>query len=307
MDVERRIKEASALRNFFHEQWQHLLGMLDIDEDEISSEQDHDLPVADALNEMVVGTDARIRAVSNYKKSLRSGVTKLLQHIDGIVEQIDGPIKVSRKGFVYDPQVSALLDSMDDVKRLCDESDEIQEYLKKVHPEVQDSFFALLHMHYHERDIFGDELRGDVIHRDVKQTSVFFTGHKLLAPAASESEVKRELKHILFEDVVEYLKLLLNSERQAEAKSASSNHLNNGINSLNNPSRYLDELIRILELPMSLITLEENSLCVNKMGIKVSSLDKSCNEIHLQEVEVGGGQDNILVLLDIVFSDIERG
>ncbi len=305
MADERRIKEASALRNFFHDQLQYLTELLGTDEKEIPEDKAYEIPVGKAIDKMVQGTDARVRAVSNYKDSLRSGTRALLDHIDSIVEQISGAIKLSRNSFVYEHQVSSLLGSMKEVKRLCDESDEIKEYIKTVRSAEQESFFALLFLNYHEKVIFGDELRGDVIQREVKQTSVFFSGHRLLAPAANELEVRCELKHILFENVVEYLKLSLNRERQSEKSTPIDySYFSNGLESLNNPSRYLNKLVHILDLPLELISLHEDTVCLNNMGIKIPGAAKAGDEIHLQELEIGGDHNNILALVEIAFSDI---
>jgi len=302
MDVERRREEASALRDFVHEQWRHLVSLFG--EGEESVDLDRVFPVEDAIDEIVEGTDVRVRAVSHYKNNLRSGARKLLEHIDAIVEHLEDPIKISHKSFVYDPQVSSLLGSMNEVKRLCDESDGVQDYIRSSYLTKQDSFFAILSMHYNEKEIFGDELRGEFIHRDVKQTSVFFTSHKLLAPAATLPDVKFSLIHILLEDVVEYLKSVLSQERQREKKENGVHDLKGSMETLNNPLRYLDKLVTILELPLELVTLEEDTVCVNKMGIKISSSDRPCEQIHLQEVEIGGNHNTILVLVEIALKDL---
>jgi hypothetical protein len=306
MVAERRIKEASALRSFFHEQWQYLTELLGADDKAASDEGGYGIPVAEAIDEIVQGTDARVRAVYNYKDSLRTGTRGLLEHIDGIVGQISGAIKLSRKSFVYDHQVSSLLGSMKEVQKLCEESDDIQEYLKAIHPATQESFYALLFMNCHEKVVFGDELRGDVIQRDVKQTSVYFSGHRFLAPAADELDVRLALKYILFENVVQYLKLSLNREKQSETKSPDDySYFSNSMETLNNPSRYLNKLVHILELPLELISLHEDAVCVNSMGIKIPDAAKSDDEIHLQELEIGGSHSYLMALVEMPFNEIE--
>jgi hypothetical protein len=307
MAVERRIKEASALRVFFHEQWQHLTEILGVDEKELQDEAAYGLPVGEAIDEIVQGTDARVRAVYNYKDCLRTGTRGLLEHIDGIVDQISGAVMLSRKSFIYDHQVSSLLGSMKEVQRLCEESDEIQEYLNSIHPPAQESFYALLFMNYHEKIVFGDELRGDVIQRDVKQTSVYFSGHRFLAPAADELDVRLALKHILFENVVQYLKLSLNREKLAEKKSPEDySYFSNSMETLNNPSRYLNKLVHILEMPLELISLHEDAVCVNSMGIKISDSANSEEEIHLQELEIGGSHSYLMALVEMPFNELEK-
>jgi hypothetical protein len=216
---------------------------------------------------------------------------------------VPGAIELTRKSFVYDHQVSSLLDSMKEVRQLCDESEEIQEYIKSPIAIEQKNFFALLFMDHHEKIVFGDALQGDVIQRDVKQTSVYFTGHRLLAPAATELEVRLALKHILFENVVEYLKLFLSREKQSEIKGSEDfSYFSNSMESLNNPSKYLHKLVRILELPLQLISMHEDRVCINSMGIKAPG--KSCDEVHLHELEIGDDDDNVLALVEIDIEDI---
>jgi hypothetical protein len=304
MAVERRIQEASVLRDFFQEQWQYLLELLGVD-DELPEEELDGIPVAEAISEIVQGTDARIRAVSNYKDSLRAGTRSLLQHIDGIVERVPTAVKLTKKSFVYNHQISSLLESMKEVRKLCAESDEIQEYLKSPIAVEQGSFFAVLFMDHHEKVVFGDALKGDIIQRDVKQTSVYFTGHKLLAPAATEKEVRLALKYILFDNVVNYLKQFLTREKRSEIKGSEDfSYFSNSMESLNNPSKYLHKLVRILELPLQLISMHDDTVCINSMGIKQPGPGRPCDEVHLHELEIGDDDDNILALVEIDIDDI---
>ena len=304
MAVERRIQEASVLREFFNEQWQYLLELLGVEND-LAESDPNSIPVNEAITGLVQGTDARIRAVYNYKDSLRSGTRALLQHIDGIVEHIPPAVKLTKKSFIYNHQVSSLLDSMKEVQKLCSESDEVQEYLKSPSAVEQGSFFAVLFMDHREKIVFGDAMRGDVIQRDVKQTSVYFTGQKLLAPSATEHEVRLALKYILFDNVVEYLKKFLTQEKRSEIKGSEDfSYFSNSMESLNNPSKYLHKLVRILELPLQLISMHEDTICVNSMGIKRSEPGKSCEEVHLRELEIGDDDDNVMVLVEIKIDDV---
>lgn len=304
MAVERRTQEASVLRDFFQEQWQYLLELLGV-EDDLPEADSNGIPVGEAISKLVQGTDVRIRAVSNYKDSLRSGTRVLLQHLDGIVERVPAAVKLTRKSFVYSHQVSSLLESMKEVQRLCSESEEIQEYLKSPIAVEQGSFFAVLFMDHREKVIFGDAMRGDIIQRDVKQTSVYFTGQKLLAPSATELEVRLALKHILFDNVVDYLKLFLSREKRSEIKGSDDfSYFSNSMETLNNPSKYLHKLVRILELPLQLISMHEDRVCINSMGIKATGSGKSCDEVHLHEFEIGDDDDNILALVEIKIDDI---
>ena len=59
----------------------------------------------EAIEGVVDGIDAKLRLVPGYKKKLQHEVNLSLSYIDQLVEQIPGPIDVSRRTFTTDPQV----------------------------------------------------------------------------------------------------------------------------------------------------------------------------------------------------------
>jgi hypothetical protein len=72
-------------------------------------------------------------------------------------------------------------------------------------PENQDQKegCALLAMKKQERKIFGYEMEGGVIKRDVPQTTVAFSDHRLLAPARNATTIKEKLRKLAFNMLVE--------------------------------------------------------------------------------------------------------
>ncbi|MCP3669673.1 MAG: hypothetical protein GY814_04440 [Gammaproteobacteria bacterium] len=107
MAVERRIAEALSVREFFHEQWLQLITLLGIEVDSTTPGVTDREDLGVAVDVVVQGTDARMRAVGSYKRRLRAGTHGLLEHIDDLVNQMPAALRLSRKSFVYDPQVSA--------------------------------------------------------------------------------------------------------------------------------------------------------------------------------------------------------
>jgi hypothetical protein len=53
--------------------------------------------------------------------------------------------------------------------------------------------YALLGMRKTERQVFAPSLEGDALRQDVAQTSVSFSGHRIVAPALTETEARREI------------------------------------------------------------------------------------------------------------------
>lgn len=311
MAADRRTDEASVLRDFFHEHWQHLARLLWAGIGGDSSDRYAAQASGAAVDMLVAGTDARVRAVHNYKKELRAGTGALLQHIGSIVDGLPGAINLTRHNFIYDPQISTFFSSMEDISILCRESSDVSEYVTAATKVGEESFYALLFMRYREKEFFGNALRGDVLQREVKQTSVFFTDHQLLAPANSELAVRLALKRILFENVIEYLKQKLTSRRREELRMAAdhSRSIADKMQSLDNPMEYLRTLVELLKLPQELIRLHENTVRINRMGIKVvNTPGVEGEDVYMQNIELGEEQSHLLILAEIPWGilDIEN-
>jgi hypothetical protein len=308
MSIDRRVAEASAFRAFFQEHWQHLIELLGADASGELAEGYDSQATGEAIDVLVDGTDARVRAVYNHKKVLRAGTRALLEHIDSMIDRLPGALNLTHHNFIYDPQVSTFFTSMDEISLVCRESHEVSEYITASATIGSKSFFALLLMRYREEEIFGNELRGDVLQREVKQTSIIFTDHKILAPAKSEYEVKQTIKIILFNNVVEYLKLQLVSRHRKEMQMAAGhrNTIEDQMQSLNNPLEYLRTMVELLELPQDLIHLHDNTVRINRMGIKVSeALGAAGDDIHMQNIELGEGESHLLMLTEIPWSILD--
>ncbi len=309
MAVEKRVSEASSVREFFHEQWLQLTELLGMEADVATPGVSDRLALAAAVDTVVQGTDARMRAVSNYKKRLRTGTRVLLEHIDDLVNRMPMALKLSRESFVYDPQVRAFFPSMAGIELLCRQNNEIDEYISSSCASGSDSFFALLFLNYSEKEIYTTELQGDILQRDVRKTGIVFTGHRFLAPAANNTEIRWSLKRILFENVIEYLKVLLGHRRQAETEQQLSGAAaSDGIHNLSNPSEYLDTLVELLELPLDLVGLHENTVRINPMGIKLpDSVGSSGEDIRLQHLEIGEENTNLIALTEISLASMNSG
>ena len=53
-----------------------------------------------------------------------------------------------------------------------------------------------------EKTILGMELHNDIIRRDVMQTALSFSGHKIMSPASRETGVRTGIKQCIFDGLV---------------------------------------------------------------------------------------------------------
>lgn len=148
------------------------------------------------------GTEPRIRLVSGYQKKLQDAVNTSLTYIDELVETIPAPVQASQKTFVSDFRINAYFTSVEDLHRIFQESQELKSFFSELDNRDYDEAYALLCMCKTEKQVTGVEVNGDMLRRDVLQTTVNFYDHKILSPAATERGIRQGLKQCIFDGMI---------------------------------------------------------------------------------------------------------
>jgi len=154
------------------------------------------------IERVVDSTDTNMRLIVGYRKRLRHAVESSFEYIDALVETIPGPVAVNRHTFSTDPQVNAFFVNVEDLQVKFSRSPELREFIEENSERELNDIFALLCMEKKEKTVYGVELEGDIIRRDVPQVGVSFSDHQLLSPAHTEAQVREGLKHCLFDGLV---------------------------------------------------------------------------------------------------------
>jgi len=159
---------------------------------------------ADVLNtveSVVDGTDNKIRLVPGYRKKLQGTIRDSLEFADDLVNQIPAAIEVSSRTFTSNPYVNAFFTNVTDMQSVFSHSSEVQDYMDACH-DNHARCCALLCMRRTEKTVMGMELSGNMLKRDVMQTAVSFSDHRVYSPAPSEPETREGLKNCLFQGLV---------------------------------------------------------------------------------------------------------
>jgi len=154
-----------------------------------------------AVERAVDGTYPRLRAMSGYRKRLREPVIHAVDHVIGLVDAMPRPVPASSGQFASDPRLAALFVSPEHMHEVLGKDPVLSEY-RDSHPEAAGGTTALLLAHRQERNIFGVELQGETVRRDVAQVSVSFGSHRLVDPNADEDEARRQLKRRAFDHLL---------------------------------------------------------------------------------------------------------
>jgi hypothetical protein len=148
--------------------------------------------VTEAIERAVDGTDPWLRSVSGYKKKLRPAVLHAIDHVVALVNSLPPAMPVSFADSADDPRLKSFFVSTAAMKKVFNTDRTLGEFLSGdggAAPQV----VALMMMEKEEKVMFGAELSGDIIIRDVSKLTVSFDGHRCIDPSPDEATTRRLL------------------------------------------------------------------------------------------------------------------
>ena len=286
--------------------------------------------VLNTLENVVDGTDSKIRLVPGYKKKLQGSIHYSLEFADDLVNQIPMAIEVSSSTFTSDPYVNAFFTNVTDLQSIFSHSSDVQAYMEDCHVHTV-RCCALLCMHREEKTVMGMELSGNMLKKDVMQTAVSFSDHRVYSPAPSETETREGLKNCLFQGLVtnalerivqlrlashqlqnrrQMLHARLRRHRQQTGKVSQGTRTIEKTSlelkkieeemlhaPLLTPQILLQQVLEVFSKPDDFVQIRKLQLRLNKMGIKIS--DKSAqadNKLNLTEVIIGNNPPRVVTL-----------
>ncbi len=189
-----------------------------------------DIPVNvinEAIESVVDGIEPKMRYFPGYKKILNNGVSASLAYISNLVDTIPDPVIINSKTFGTDPQVQAYFVSIDSIQEIFSCNTELRVFFEIQENRKLDEVYALLCMNEAEKTVLGMELRGSVIQRDILQTALDFSEHKILSPASTEDEVRKDVKQCIFNGLITHaLQQILTLKQQKQGLEIDRKILN---------------------------------------------------------------------------------
>jgi len=324
MVSDRRVSAASSLRSLFHERWSHILELLGWGQVAGGHGSLSDVAIGNAMEAVVDGTDPRVRIVGSYLRRLRASARVLLDYLEELANDIPDPIVITRAAFTADAQLNAFFVNADDMLQVLGDSRTLRSFLKKHSESDVPEVYALLLMRKQEKRTLGMGLRGDVVVRDMVQTAVNFSSHRICAPCATVHELRQGLKQYLFDRFVAYVRremqqagavgttaeasVAKNDEPHGPTPNAArattdssgapaSRHISrvSGWEALG-PKLYLDKLAGLLGRPHEVLKLQSDRLVLNKMGLRVeANAREAVNAFTLKAIALGERTPEIIV------------
>ena len=155
-------------------------------------EQERALSRAEAVEEVVSGTEPKLRALGGYDRELGPAVERTLAYIADLIDRLPPPVELSRAAWQRDPHINAFFATAADLPPFLGRARALQEFFKR-QPGLNQAF-AIMTSTREEKQVFGISLQDNRVRRDVAQTSIGFVEPRLLGPAATEAEVREEAK-----------------------------------------------------------------------------------------------------------------
>jgi hypothetical protein len=155
-----------------------------------------------AIERTVDGTDPRLRALPGYTKKLRAAVIHAIDHVVGLVDSLPAPLELDRAKFATDAELIAYFASLTHAQELLAVDPTLNQWLATPDNAAAEDIVMLLLMEQQERQVLGVALEGEILQRDVAQTTVSFAQHRLVDPAATEEATRRLLKRRAFDHLL---------------------------------------------------------------------------------------------------------
>lgn len=144
----------------------------------------------EAVNLVVKQSHPNIHYVSNYQKKLMPAVEHTLEYANGMILQMPQPVPIQSDAWNTNPFIRAIFLDNRQFLHFFSENKRLQTFFKNSDAA---RCCALLVMTRENRKMLGVETDGEIIKRDVLQTSINFTDHQIVAPMATEEETRKEL------------------------------------------------------------------------------------------------------------------
>jgi len=155
---------------------------------------DEDQQFVAELTDMIVDTvEPKVRADRRYRQKLEPCVRTTMAYLRQVGRTPLQPLVLARAEWSGDPCLNAFFASADDIPAFLGRSKDLRAFFEDPANADVDEAWALLGMRRDEKTVLAPRFEGGMMREEVAQTTVNFSGHKLVAPARSEQLVRLEV------------------------------------------------------------------------------------------------------------------
>ncbi|SBT10741.1 conserved hypothetical protein [Candidatus Propionivibrio aalborgensis] len=180
-----------------------MMGILDwfknrpgqFDPDRVSDEM-----IQGAVEKAIALTNPRLKLLPDCYKRLTPAVETTIEFLCAQVAALPAAHPLSAKAWSSDPALRAFFVAPTDIQSVLGRSENLRTLFDKF-PEL-DEALVILGMAINKQRVFGMALHGDMVQRDVAQTSVSFSDHRARLCGRDEARLRRIVGVEVFEHLV---------------------------------------------------------------------------------------------------------
>ncbi|RKR38617.1 hypothetical protein [Paraburkholderia sp. BL17N1] len=139
----------------------------------------------------VLAMNPRLRNARHYEERLTRVLKTSLNYTDSLVASLPRPRDANADAWSSDPMIRALFATPDDLAQAFSRSEELRAFFEENADSAE--AYAVLGMAMNERHVLGVALEGDSIRRDVPQTTLCFSDHRVRICSGSEASLRGEI------------------------------------------------------------------------------------------------------------------
>lgn len=139
------------------------------------------------IERLVEIADPKIRQAGGYRKKLQSPVSVAQEYCYTFLDQIPGPVELTRQRYSTDPLVKSMFTSPDNLEEVLKTNPELVKIKKHGNA---GKFVGLMTMHKDESTVYGYQREGEQVLKDVAQMAVNFSDHRLVGLSSNFDSTK---------------------------------------------------------------------------------------------------------------------
>ena len=163
--------------------------------------QSHQAEIDTAIEQLFYEINPRMRFLSGYQETLSRPVWNALRHINHVIDSIAGPVDAATRQWNSTPVLRAMFANGQEMGKIFNRDASLHACIAAAQPGNADSCHVMIAATMQVRKVLGIAMRGDMMQREVPQTQISFTDHRIVAAADSESGLREKLKAFALEFV----------------------------------------------------------------------------------------------------------
>ncbi|WP_455202206.1 hypothetical protein [Kaarinaea lacus] len=265
--------------------------------------------ITQMVEHVVDVVDPRIRVIGRYAQKLSQPLAHTWDYLTEIANLIPGGVTINKANFSSDPRMKLIFENQSEIQRLLNTVNPLVDHHAIQNNQSSANIFMLLCMEKREHNFLGTELEGDILKRDVMQTSVTFSNRKFLSAGHNEEDAKLGFKNCALDGLLNKAHSLIsesrNEQKQLIARKKLLHKQHNQLVGehpelrdierqlaeirikLESPDHHLSQILEVLHNPEHYIKMETQSMTLNNLGIKLAN-DRAEKgfKINYAEVEI---------------------